>query len=133
MGPNSRKYKKEYSFELIRISAGDLDSARALLNSKIGRPENILYLSQQSIEKTLKAMLCFQGQPIVHTHDLEVLVTLLSKENVNPPDAHLLGTLNQYASNRRYEEGSEELTFEDFSSCVNLANKVLNWAQGIIK
>lgn len=132
MAPNKRKYKKAYSFELLKIAEGDLNSAKALSAAKIGRPENILYLAQQAVEKTLKATLCFLEQPILHTHDLDVLVTLLSLVNSQPPEAHLLGTLTQYASNRRYEEGSEELSHEDFDACIKISENTINWAKTII-
>lgn len=51
--PNLKKrlYKKEYSKELLKIAAGDLDSATALSQAKSGRPENIIFLVQQSVEK----------------------------------------------------------------------------------
>ncbi len=48
MTPLRQKYKKEYSFELFKIARGDLESARALLTSKAGRLENILYIAQQA-------------------------------------------------------------------------------------
>jgi hypothetical protein len=41
--PNLKKriYKKEYAKELLKIAAGDLDSAVELSQAKTGRPENI--------------------------------------------------------------------------------------------
>jgi hypothetical protein len=57
MTPASRKYKKEYAKDLIQIASGDLDSARGLIQSNMGRPENILYAIQQSIEADLHRQL----------------------------------------------------------------------------
>ncbi|MBN8537089.1 MAG: HEPN domain-containing protein [Deltaproteobacteria bacterium] len=131
MGPLAKKYKKKYAYELARIAKGDLDSAKALSAAKIGRPENIVYHSQQCTEKLLKAVLCFYEKPIPHTHDLEALVAVLP-EKVVPPDAFLLGTLSQYATIRKYEEGSEELSHEDFQNCILLASRVLLWAEKIL-
>lgn len=131
MGPLAKKYKKKYAYELTRIARGDLDSAKALSAAKIGRPENIVYHSQQCAEKLLKAVLCFYEKPIPHTHDLEALVAVLP-EKVVPPDAFLLGTLSQYATIRKYEEGSEELSHEDFQNCIQLAGRVLLWAEKIL-
>lgn len=108
MTPLSRKYKKEYALELLTIAEGDLESARGLAQIRRGRQENIIYTAQQSIEKSLKAVLVFYERPIVHTHDLDVLVTALS-EYGTPPEAHRLGAFSQYATVRRYEQGYEEL------------------------
>lgn len=131
MNPSSRKYKKEYAYELIKIAEGDLASANALSSASVGRPENVIYIAQQAIGKALKAVLCFREKPIVHTHDLEVLVTLLEKDI--PPDAHQLGILSQYATIRRYEEGYEELTADDFKLVLETGNRVLKWAKSIVK
>ena len=131
MGPLAKKYKRKYAFELLRIAEGDLASAQALSEANIGRPENIVYHSQQAIEKILKAVLCFIQKPVPHTHSLEALVAILPDDMV-PPDAFLLGALSQYATIRKYEEGNEELTHEDFENCIKLGEKVLAWAKIII-
>jgi hypothetical protein len=49
--PNLKKriYKKEYAQELLKIAAGDLDSSLELSQAKTGRPENIIFLVQQSV------------------------------------------------------------------------------------
>ncbi|MBK7962818.1 MAG: hypothetical protein IPK04_17460 [Bdellovibrionales bacterium] len=53
-------------------------------------------------------------------------------ENVSQPDAFLLGSLSQYATIRKYEEGSEELSHDDFQNCIQLAGKILSWAHQIL-
>lgn len=53
-----RHFKPEYAKELIAIARGDLASAFGLKKIKMGRPENICYHAEQSIEKSLKAVLC---------------------------------------------------------------------------
>jgi HEPN domain-containing protein len=131
MGPLAKKYKQKYAYELMRIAEGDLASAVALSQSSLGRPENIVYHSQQAIEKVLKAVLCFIGKPVPHTHSLEALVAVLPDNNT-PPDAFLLGSLSQYATIRKYEEGSEELTHEDFENCIDLGQKILDWGKALI-
>ncbi len=132
MSPSSQKYKKEYAFELVKIARGDLISAIELSKSNLGRTENVIYLAQQSIEKSIKAVICFIGQPIVHTHDLDVLTHSLPA-NQKPPESHRLGALNQYATIRRYEEGYEVLTSEDIKLVIDLGNKILMWAEALIK
>lgn len=127
MAPIVKKYKKEYANELLRIAKGDLDSAQALLNSNLGRVENILYIIQQGIEKSIKAVLCFHQVPVVHTHDLDALMADLPK-GVQPPHDSTLNSFNQYATIRRYEEGSEELNSEDLNQAYQIGLEVYTWA-----
>ena len=122
-----KRYKKEYAHELLRIAKGDLDSAQALLNANIGRVENILYIIQQGIEKSLKAVLCFHQVPVIHTHDLDALLSDLP-EGVQPPHDSLLSSFNQYATIRRYEEGSEELSMDDLKKAFQIGVDVYAWA-----
>ncbi|HPI40368.1 MAG TPA: HEPN domain-containing protein [Pseudobdellovibrionaceae bacterium] len=131
MSPSTKKYKKEYAFSLLRIAKGDLASAKVLARSKEGRAENSIYLAQQSIEKALKAVLCFKTQQILHTHDVEVLVQILPVDEM-PPEAHRLGALTQYATIRRYEEGYEELFPSDLDLVMDLGDRILKWANDII-
>ncbi len=128
MTPISRKYKKEYAFVLLNIAIGDLESAKGLVKSNQGRPENMLYAIQQSMEKCLKAVLIFYEIPILHTHDLEVLISLLAPKTV-PPEAYNLGQFSQYASVRRYEEGHEEILPSDIKAALALGQKICDWAK----
>jgi len=134
MSPQFRKFKKEYAHELLSIAEGDFGSATALFQSKLGRSENILYHCQQSIEKILKAVICFNNKPIHITHDLEVLASMVEDLNASEslPHAHSIGSLNQYATIRRYEEGLEELSHDDFKRCLDINVEILNWAKKII-
>lgn len=128
--PNLKKrlYKKEYSKELLKIASGDLDSAVALSKAKAGRPENIIFLVQQSVEKYIKAVLVHLqiGFPVVH--DLGILVALLPDDKM-PPEGFGLTELNPFATVRRYEEGQIPLTAEEIESSLTTARKVADWAK----
>jgi HEPN domain-containing protein len=124
-------FKKEYSAELFRIAQGDFASAKGLATVSQGRPENILYLVQQSIEKALKAVLCSLGLPVPLVHDLAVLVAKLPKE-LKFIYGYELNELNDYATIRRYEEGVSEINKKEISSCIKIAENVLSWADPII-
>jgi HEPN domain-containing protein len=132
MSPLSKRYKKEYSFELLRIAEGDLQSAWTLFKNPSGRLENIAYLAQQSVEKTLKAVLCFLQEVVPHTHDVAVLIALLPPAH-QPPHATALKGLTEYALGRRYEESPEIIQREDFETALQLADQTLLWAQSLIK
>ena len=59
--------------EWLRYAGQDLDSARYLMGMKPLPVEIICYHCQQSVEKYLKAFLCFHGETIRRTHDLIAL------------------------------------------------------------
>jgi len=128
MNPKGKLYRPEYAKELLRIAAGDLASANGLATINAGRPENICYLGQQCVEKALKAVLCHLGKLIVHTHDLDSLVSHLPADQI-PPNAHQLGALTEYSMIRRYEEGYEILEPQDIKLALQLAAEVLAWAK----
>ena len=130
MSPKGKNYKPAYAKELLKIAEGDLGSARGLYRVQEGRPENICYMAQQCAEKSLKAVLCHYGKMVLHTHDLDALMSHLP-EGVAPPSAHILGALTEYSMIRRYEEGFEVLEKTDIETSINLAAEVLDWARKV--
>ncbi|MBK9039595.1 MAG: HEPN domain-containing protein [Bdellovibrionales bacterium] len=120
-------FPKEYARELLTIAKGDLESAVGLSQIKTGRPENIVFIVQQSIEKSLKAVLVHLQIPFPLVHDLGILVALLPDEKA-PPEGFALAELNPFASVRRYEEGQLPLTAEEIKSSLDVAQKVIQWA-----
>lgn len=127
--PNLKKrlYKKEYAKELLKIASGDLDSAVALSKVKAGRPENIIFLVQQSVEKYIKAVLVHLQIAFPVVHDLGILVALLPDDKM-PPEGFGLTELNPFATIRRYEEGQIPLTTEEIETSLTTARKVADWA-----
>jgi HEPN domain-containing protein len=134
MTPKSqeRLFKREYAQVLLRIAEGDYESAKALAGTGKGRPENICYLAQQAIEKTLKAVLCWRRVPVPLVHDIGVLVAKLP-QNVEPPQGYDLSVLTAYATVRRYEEGFADLTPREIRAVLDTAEQVLEWAKKEIR
>ncbi len=129
MSPNKKLYKPEYSLELFRIAKGDLASAKELASvSREGRLENVVYLAQQSVEKTLKAVLNHLRIAFPLVHELGTLVALFPDENLPPGDFDL-SALNPYASSMRYEEPNSILSKEEVDSAIKAADSVLVWAE----
>lgn len=125
-----QKFKKEYAFELLKIAEGDLETTKVLLSASIGRKENVCFNAQQVIEKSIKAVLCFLELSVPFTHNLDILIDrlpkssfLLNSENINE--------LTEYATIRRYEEGTFDLDTEDLRKAYSLAESTLKWAQNI--
>lgn len=117
-------FKKSYSLELQRIARGDLESAEGMRESGRGRPENVCYMAQQAIEKSLKALICHCEMPIPFTHSIELLIDRLPQDK-RPRDVELLVELTDYAMLKRYNEGSEILTQSDLIATIEAANRLL--------
>lgn len=128
----TQKYKSEYGFELLRIAEGDYLSASALYDTGKGRKENVGYLAQQSIEKSIKAVLCFKGVPIPYTHELAALIPLIDA-SLNFPFGLEISDLSYFATVRRYMEGSYDLEDEEIKISIEVAGSILAWSQGIVK
>ena len=129
-----RIFKKEYAKELLKIASGDLGSARILcehFSNTSGRAENIFFMCQQSIEKSLKAVLCALGLPVPMVYELGVLVEKI------PASADLefgyeLVSLSEFASFRRYEECALIISLEEAQDVVAKAESIQLWAQKIV-
>lgn len=122
-----QKFKKEYSFELLRIAHGDLETTEVLLRSKIGRKENICFNAQQVIEKSIKAVLCYYEISVPFTHNIDILLDRIPSHLQVLEDQNL-NELTEYATIRRYEEGTFELDLEDLNKAYDLAKKTYEWA-----
>ncbi len=122
-------FQKKYAKELLRIADGDLASAKTL--SKVsdgGRPENIVFLAQQAVEKYIKSVLVHLEIAFPLLHDLGVLVALLPDEKM-PAEGFGLMELNPFASVRRYHEGDTPLTKEEIEASLKVAQNIANWAK----
>lgn len=126
---NKKKlYPRVYAQELLKIANGDLDSANLLYKAQGGRPENIVFLAQQSVEKNIKAVLVHNQIAYPMLHDLGVLVALLPDDKM-PSEGFDLMELNPFASVRRYHEGEIPLTKEEIESSLTVALNICNWAK----
>jgi len=80
--------------------------------------------AQQSVEKSLKAVLLYHDIPYPFTHDITALLNLLKEYNMAmPPDAESLPTLTPFGAQFRYEEDNFELR-ETIS-----ASELLSWVR----
>jgi len=128
-----RKFDKKYSLVLIDIAKEDHFAANALSKNSKVRKETALFLAQQCIEKSLKAVLCYLGCPVPLVHDLGALIAKLP-DNVEPPFGYQLTRFNDYAGILRYENGGEKLSAKDVKEALAISNQVYKWAsQTILK
>jgi HEPN domain-containing protein/predicted nucleotidyltransferase len=87
----------------IRIGDRDLRDAETLLRGG-GSPQGICFYAQQAIEKYLKGVIEYHGEPGPKTHRLDLLRELAAqspaKIQINPA----VDELSKYATNGRYRE-----------------------------
>ncbi len=106
--PNNyeRKFDRAYAQELFRVARADLISATKLAAVENDRIENVYLLAQQALEKAIKAVLCWNNQPIPFTPDIELLIDRVPK-SIPLTFSRELTSLTEFAAIRRYLEGYE--------------------------
>jgi HEPN domain-containing protein len=88
----------------IRKGDSDLADARRTVSSREGPYDTACFHAQQAVEKYLKALLAWRGQPIPRTHDLEELQHQCGRQQSLPDLAALdLADLTGYAVELRYD------------------------------
>jgi HEPN domain-containing protein len=126
-----RLFPKEYAKVLWRIAEGDYLTVEVLAKASGYRVENAFYLAQQSIEKALRSVLVHRGVAIPMIHDLSALLSKLP-EDCDPPYGYELNALSEYATIRRYEEGSWIPATEELQEIMLKTKVMLDWAKAII-
>lgn len=132
MGPNEKLFKKEYAKELFQIAENDFVAAKSLATVTEVRRETILFHIEQSVEKTLKAVLCFREKPVPLIHDLYAIIQRFEPSSL-PPGGFALHDLTPFATIRRYEEGHYIIDDNDLDVALKSAETVLAWAKMEIK
>lgn len=126
-------FHKNYAVELLQIARGDFESAEVLAgNLQKGRKENICFAAQQSIEKVLKSVLCALGKPIPLSHSIELLLDRLGKDH-QPPQGDALIELTDFATVKRYQEGSEIISSTDVAVTISVAKATLDWGEATVR
>ncbi len=87
----------------------DWDTAQAM--NKTGRYLYVVFMCQQAVEKTLKALLAFQGKEIKPIHNLSKLAELAGILHEFDKEAHVfVDKLSNYYLNARYKETIDTLS-----------------------
>jgi len=111
----------------------DLALARAPL------PEGALYEDlcfhcQQAAEKAIKAVYQHKGWPFRYTHDLVELIAELKNRGLTiSPQIEQAVLLTTYAWENRYPGLGEPVTFKEYQKALHHAEKVVHWAEDIIR
>ena len=90
---------------LQRKAAQDLAVLRKLIGDPVISDETLGFHAQQAAEKMIKALLALEGHEYPRTHDLGLLLDLLSSLDVRIPEALLtVEILTPFATVFRYDE-----------------------------
>jgi len=97
-------------------------------------PEHVCFHAQQAAEKAIKAVLLHYGIDFPMTHDIQELVDMLGREG-RPIASGLedVGALTPFAVEARYPGYWGEITTSDVVDAVALAERVVDWAQDVIR
>lgn len=100
----------EEARRLLRLAARDQTAFKALRVVPEVDIAVALFHAQQSVEKTLKAMMCLHELEYRRTHDLEELAARLTTAGVLlPVTEEQLSRLTPYAVEFRYDDGAFHL------------------------
>jgi len=124
-----RLFKKPYARELMAIAKNDLVAAKFLAANTEVRFETAFFMLQQAVEKCLKAVLVAQGKPVPLVHDLAVIIDRMDPK---PGSSEELHELTDFASVRRYEEGTFVVTREETDAAIKLVEATIAFADSQI-
>ena len=116
----------------LRYARSDLELAGII------KPEEVLFEglclhAQQATEKALKAVLIAKGIPPPKTHNIRVLLDLLSQVIVVPREIEDSAGLTDYAVISRYPGDFEPVDGEEYKEALRLAKTVVIWAEKIVQ
>ncbi len=110
---------------------GDLRIARYPL-PKEGLYGVLCFHAQQTVEKSIKAVLIYEGIPFPKVHRIKTLLDLLPGNVLKIPEMEIADRLTAYAVISRYPGVIEEVTEELYMEAMNIAEAFYLWAQSII-
>jgi len=101
---------------------------------KGGLYELLCFHAQQVVEKSIKAVLLHEEIVFPYTHDIARLITLVNAENL-PWHEKLDQSvdLTKYAIETRYPGVFEPVTEEEYHETIEIAERVLAWAEALLK
>ncbi|HPD07557.1 MAG TPA: HEPN domain-containing protein [Candidatus Bipolaricaulis sp.] len=118
--------RQEFVQNWLRKAAADLAAAQHLLTGGEHLVSSAAFHAQQTAEKALKAVLIWHQREAPRTHDLALLVDLISSED--PELAHKVRgavSLTPYGVEARYPGELPEPSAGEVREAVNLAAEIL--------
>jgi HEPN domain-containing protein len=117
---------------LLSLAADDEFMARSLLPIAGVTDAGLGFHTQQAVEKAMKAVLAAKGVEFPFTHDLNGLLRLCQKNDINvPDDLSGVGVLSVFAVRLRYD--ASPAAHLDRDAALKWAAAAVSWAQGIVQ
>jgi HEPN domain-containing protein len=118
--------------EWLRYAASDLELAKMAGVSNV-MIESLCYHAQQCAEKAMKAVLVSYHVPVQKTHNIGLLLDLLSGHVAVPKEIEEAAILTDYAVMCRYPGDTEPITLAEYEQAVHLADATLVWAKQVVE
>jgi HEPN domain-containing protein len=113
---------------LLGLAVSDREAFLWMLKGQGLRPAATFFFAQQSIEKSLKAVMLMKGLAPGRTHNLLSLAGELNGAGIPTPiSADELARLNPYAVTLRYDD--ENLSLLSPQEAMDMLNAILSWAK----
>ena len=127
--------KKERALEWLRYAKNDLEVSTHLNEVFRPLPENtICWLCQQSVEKSLKAILAYHNAKIKKIHDIELILKDTGKlEPSVTLDDKIAAKITIFAVESRYPDNVFDFTKEDAELGLKYAERVLGQVKQALK
>jgi HEPN domain-containing protein len=124
---------KEVAIQWLLYAKGDLKSAKVLIAAKDIPMRNVCYLAQQSVEKSLKALLILLKVSIIKTHDLDLLVNKLPQDIKKKFDSFDLSWLSEWSVEARYPGEWPDATISEARQAIDIAEDIMKISDDIFK
>jgi HEPN domain-containing protein len=122
-----RPEQSQLSHRLLRKAQSDLNAARALAVDPGQGDDVIGFHVQQTVEKSVKAVLAFLDVDYPRTHDIDYLVRQLVKRSVSVPGALLEARwVSMWGVFTRYDDLETVL---DRDAAIDIATVAIDWAR----
>jgi HEPN domain-containing protein len=96
--------------------------------------EDLCFEAQQAAEKAIKAILVARQREFRRTHDIGQLLDLLVSDGLTVPDEiQDARRLTPYAVSGRYPQLGEYVDHEEWRAVLEIARRVLQWAEATIE
>lgn len=125
--------KVNQASEWIVFAESDWAIAKQGKKSKKILYETLCFHCQQASEKALKAVLIFYKVKFPKTHDIDFLLGLLEKRQIDIPKlVYKSRELSDYAVISRYPGDEQEVSVKEYKSALQISLFALKWAKSMI-
>lgn len=133
MNPQNSKRIPGSPREWLSHAESDLRLAKLAANDPYIIGGQVCFHAQQAAEKSIKAALLCRGIEFPLTHDIEELLKLAEDQGVIiPEEVQEADHLTPYAVETRYPGYLQEITGDDVSNALRIAEQTVSWAKGFL-